>query len=213
MTVLIGFSVKGNTRFLSHTEMGAMFQRACTRAGIRMRYTEGFNPHPKMSLPLPRAVGVESDCDLLYLGIVDDSDLLDPEQFKSTLQEQMPEGVEIFNVRPWTPVNVPQPLSAKYVINVRKEFVNVAVEKRTEQIQAAETIEIERCEPKLKKVKRLNVRPFLESVKMDGHNVIVDCKVGTGGSIRIDEILALLGLDGDMLASPVRRTYIQWQNV
>ena len=67
MSVIVKFGIKGNLRFLSHAETIRLFERACVRAGIKLVYSQGFNPHPKLSLPLPRTVGVESDDDLLYL--------------------------------------------------------------------------------------------------------------------------------------------------
>ena len=67
--VLIKFSVRGSLRFLSHAETLRVFQRACVRAGIEIQYTEGFNPRPKLSLGLPRTVGVESEDDLVQLKV------------------------------------------------------------------------------------------------------------------------------------------------
>ena len=54
-------------RFLSHAETIRVFQRACVRAGVQIAYSQGFNPHQKMSLVPPRSVGVESNDDLLCL--------------------------------------------------------------------------------------------------------------------------------------------------
>ena len=65
--MLVKFRIWGNLRFLSHAETMSVFQRACVRAGIPVRHSEGFNPRPRMSLPLPRSVGVESDDELLVL--------------------------------------------------------------------------------------------------------------------------------------------------
>ena len=65
----IRFKVEGTLRFLSHAETVRLLERACVRAGLRLRYSEGFNPHPKLSLPLPRPVGVESDEELLCLWV------------------------------------------------------------------------------------------------------------------------------------------------
>ncbi|MBN2271219.1 MAG: DUF2344 domain-containing protein, partial [Sedimentisphaerales bacterium] len=63
--MLLKFRIWGNLRFLSHAETMKVFQRACARAGLDVAHTEGFNPRPRLSLPLPRSVGVESDEELL----------------------------------------------------------------------------------------------------------------------------------------------------
>jgi hypothetical protein len=65
--LVVKFKIGGSLRFLSHAETLRVLQRACVRAGINLQYSRGFNPRPKMSLPLPRPVGVESDDELLTL--------------------------------------------------------------------------------------------------------------------------------------------------
>ena len=47
-----------------------MFDRALVRAQIKLKYSEGFNPRPKLSLPLPRSVGVAAEDDLFCVGLV-----------------------------------------------------------------------------------------------------------------------------------------------
>ena len=74
--LVIKFKLSGSLRFLSHAEMLKVFQRACVRAGIKIQYSQGFNPRPKLSLPLPRSVGVETDEDLLCLRVARDPGIL-----------------------------------------------------------------------------------------------------------------------------------------
>jgi radical SAM-linked protein len=40
-------------------------RRALLRAGVELKYSEGFNPHPYISVALPLPVGYESTCELL----------------------------------------------------------------------------------------------------------------------------------------------------
>ena len=80
-------------RFLSHAETMRLFQRALVRAGVQIAYSQGFNPHQKMSLVLPRSVGVESDDEILSLRLKDGQTGLDTEALKAAL----PEGIEIMS--------------------------------------------------------------------------------------------------------------------
>jgi len=50
----------------------ATMQRSFIRAGISLKYSEGFNPHPYMSVALPLSVGCESLCELIDVAVVDD---------------------------------------------------------------------------------------------------------------------------------------------
>jgi radical SAM-linked protein len=69
VSVLIKFKIEGSLRYLSHAETLRLFQRACARAGVNLQYSQGFNPRPKLSLALPRSVGVESDDEMLILRV------------------------------------------------------------------------------------------------------------------------------------------------
>ncbi|MEE9370604.1 MAG: TIGR03936 family radical SAM-associated protein, partial [Sedimentisphaerales bacterium] len=98
--MLIKFKVRDNLRFLSHAETVKVFQRACIRAGIKIQYSQGFNPRPKLYLPLPRSVGVETDDDLLCLrvNLSGPRTVSDESQIKAGLAKQLPDGVELLSV-------------------------------------------------------------------------------------------------------------------
>lgn len=56
--VRILFSKRGLSCFISHSELPRLFSRAARRAGIEIELTQGFSPHPRMSLGPALAVGV-----------------------------------------------------------------------------------------------------------------------------------------------------------
>ena len=66
-TWAFAFSVTGDLRFISHRDTIRVFQRALARASLPVRYSEGFNPHPRLSLPLPRPVGVASEAEIIIV--------------------------------------------------------------------------------------------------------------------------------------------------
>jgi hypothetical protein len=45
------------------------------RAGYSLKYSEGFNPHPVISILLPLGVGVSSECELMDFQLMEDADL------------------------------------------------------------------------------------------------------------------------------------------
>jgi len=104
-----------------------------------------------------------------------------------------------------------QPASAAYVFRIRPEFVSEELKIVIKSLPANKTLNIERQIDENGKIRSIDVRPFLNSIELDGEDVVVECKVGSTGSIRVEEILKLLELDEEKLASPVRRTNVQWQ--
>jgi uncharacterized protein (DUF2344 family) len=226
MLLVIKFRLRGALRFLSHAEMLRVFQRTCARAGLDIQYSQGFNPHPKMSLPLPRPVGIESDDELLTLRIhkgtgaqeqkstIDADDLCTKDLcsfIMDKLSAQLPEGCDLLSVSIAPAGTSFQPCSASYVLAVRPEYLNEGLRARIERLLASESINLMRqTDEKNSKLKNVNVRDFLKSIKMVDRSIIVECSISPAGSVRIEEILRLLELDEDKLALPIRRTNVQW---
>ncbi|SHH52542.1 radical SAM-linked protein [Sporobacter termitidis DSM 10068] len=84
------FEKTGRAQYISHLDLLRTFQRVFLRAGIRLRHTEGFNPHPYLSFALPLPVGSESLCELLDFDLAEDIDL---GALPARLNAKMPEGI------------------------------------------------------------------------------------------------------------------------
>ena len=94
-------------RFLSHHETVHALELAAARAAVPLRYTQGFNPHPILSLAAPRPVGVSSRDELLVMSLdapVPPADLL------AALAAQVPEGVRFLRAEPLESRGYPRPL-------------------------------------------------------------------------------------------------------
>ncbi len=219
--VLVKFRIRGSLRFLSHAETLRVFQRACVRSGIEIQYTEGFNPRPKLSLGLPRTVGVESEDDLVQLKVHSKQRTgnqsaastlpLDCDQLKKKLSEQLPQGCQLLTVSLPKDKAPLQPTSATYILPVRKEHINEKLKADIKRLLESESLSLQRWRDE-KKSKIVDVRVFLKSIRISEGAVIVECKVSSAGSIRVDEILKLLELDTEKLAAPIRRTAVGWQS-
>ena len=68
-TIRVRFRKTGDLKFISHLDLMRFLTRALVRAKIPVAYTEGFNPHPKLTFGLPLSVGTESVCELMELRI------------------------------------------------------------------------------------------------------------------------------------------------
>jgi radical SAM-linked protein len=220
--LVIKFRIGGALRFLSHAQTLSVFQRACVRAGIEIRYSQGFNPRPRLSLPLPRPVGVISDDEMLCIRIRKNTGQQEDSiatQVHNSISEQLPQGFELLSVNVAEANTSFQPGSATYVLALRKEYINEELKATVKHLLASESLGIQRRITKTKskfrhresKVKNIDVRGFLESIDLDQDGIIVRCKITPAGSIRVEEILSLLKLDVEKLALPVRRTSVQWK--
>jgi radical SAM-linked protein len=220
VTAAIRFRIAGAMRFLSHAETFRVFHRACARAVLPVCYTEGFNPHPRLSLPLPRPVGVESDDELLVARLCEErgagpvEDRTEREAaIRQALTEQLPDGIQVLSVALTAGASF-QPQRAEYVLPVRVENDPELAERLTgalTRVMTSERCAVERSSGESGVARSIDVRPFLCSIRLEGANLIVEHRTGGAGSIRVDEILQLLGLRIEDLAGPVRRTNVVWE--
>ncbi len=83
-------------RFISHLELQHFFSRLVLRAGLPVYFTQGFNPRPRISLPVPRSVGIGSLDDRVRIEL---SESLEAEEARSRVSGFMPADLELKSVR------------------------------------------------------------------------------------------------------------------
>ena len=83
-------------KYISHLDFVRFIHRVIRRADLPMEFSQGFNPHPIMTVAMPLSVGVTSDSEYMKIGF--DGDFTE-EYIKNTLNENMPKGFEILAVR------------------------------------------------------------------------------------------------------------------
>lgn len=91
-TIRFKFSRGEELRFLSHLDQQKTFQRAIRRARIPIVYSNGFNPHPKLSFAQAMPVGMTSDCeygDIVVNGTISNLEFVDK------MNAALPQGLTI----------------------------------------------------------------------------------------------------------------------
>ena len=86
------FTKYGDMKYVSHLDLIRLFTRIFHRADLPLSYSEGFNPHPKMSVLLPLSVGFESACEYIDVEFKDGVGMLD---CMKKLKGKLPLGMEI----------------------------------------------------------------------------------------------------------------------
>lgn len=89
---ILTFSKTGTICYTSHLDMMKMFKRVFKRAGIKQSYSQGFNPHPKMTFAQPLSLGYWGLGELLEFETEED---YGADSIKNTLAPLMPEGIVI----------------------------------------------------------------------------------------------------------------------
>ncbi len=82
--------------YISHLDLQRFFRRTIKSSGYKIIYSQGFNPHPKMSIAQPLSLGYEGLEE--YLEIELDTDT-NPDLIKENINKQLPNGLNITMVK------------------------------------------------------------------------------------------------------------------
>jgi radical SAM-linked protein len=85
------FTKLGKVRFLSHRDIARVWERSLRRAGVRVAYSEGFSPRPRLSFGLALSTGYESLAEYLDIDLADD---VDPTQLPAVVTPSLPRGID-----------------------------------------------------------------------------------------------------------------------
>lgn len=84
------FEKTGRAVYISHLDLMAVMQRAFARADLPLKFSEGFNPHPQISILLPLSVGTASICELMDFRLLEERDL---KTLPDRLTAVLPDGI------------------------------------------------------------------------------------------------------------------------
>ncbi len=156
------FVKKHQASYISHLDVMRTFQRVFPRAGLSLRHSNGFHPHPILSIVLPLPVGQSSECELLDFETVEDSDgTLVPE----ALNSGMPAGLRVLQCYPVVrPVRQMAFLRAALELDYDNGVPEDAAE-RIRTLLAQEELLVEK-RTKHKGMTELNIAPLIRSLTL-----------------------------------------------
>lgn len=103
--VLFSFTKTGAAAFISHLDLMTVFERAIARAAYAARFTEGFNPKPRLEFANPLSLGLDS---LEEIASVDLHDYDDQTAFLRRMNAALPDGLRVTRAQ-----EVPPPGTAR----------------------------------------------------------------------------------------------------
>ena len=212
-TIALRFKITGYLRFLSHQETMRVFQRALLRGGFDLQFSNGFNPRPRMTLPLPRSVGIASECDMLCAQVTRsvDSEPINVEDAICRLKEVLPDEIEPVHLElidgkasfsvDWADYLFPLDLNDSLKEKVL-EFANFKSESKP--------ILVKRESFKSKRCKQVDLCDLVDCISLVSGGILVRLNITQEGSARIDEIMSYLGIEQEELSGAIVRTDAGW---
>jgi radical SAM-linked protein len=198
--VRILFSRGKEIKFISHLDLIRVWHRALRRADIALAYSEGFNPHPKLSLAAPLPLGVTSEAELMDIYIVQP---LTAASLAARLKAQLPSGLDILQAFV-IPLKLPslqaQIRFADYVVRV-----SAASQQELDQaISALLTLETLPWQHQRDTgIKCYDLRPLISDIKLLAHengvaSIFMRLRHGVEGAGRPDQVIKALGLESSI---------------
>lgn len=125
----VKFSRNDDIKFLSHLDLMRLWERVFRRAGLSLTYSEGFSPHPKISLAAPLPVGVTSQGELMDIWL---NKWMSPDGFIKQVKSQLPADIDLLEVS----VVVPEEPSLQSRVRFAEYIVAVQTDKSQEEVNA-----------------------------------------------------------------------------
>ena len=91
----ISFSRGEEVKYISHLDLMRLWERALRRAKMPLAYSQGFSPHPKISIAAPLPLGVTSETELADIIL---TKRVSPYYFINAINGQLPLGIGIIGV-------------------------------------------------------------------------------------------------------------------
>lgn len=91
---VIKFTKNGYVKYTSHLDLLRTFKRAFKKTKLGLKYSQGFNPHPKMGFAQPLSLGYASRCELIEFELQQPCDC---EELLRRMKSEMPQGIELLS--------------------------------------------------------------------------------------------------------------------
>ncbi len=192
----ITFATARSLAYISVLELGALWERSLRRAGVPVRYSQGYNPRPKLIFAAPLLVGCGSRADLLDVWL--DPDAGGPRPASATmtaLAGKTPPDLKVLDV---TGVSRNEPslpkqlVQCEYRVWVRDADRGRLAEGVNALLEAGSVMQVRRDKP-------YDLRPLIQDLRLEpsapiGQPLWMRLKARPGATGRPDEVLKALGV-------------------
>lgn len=197
MLVRIKYSKLGDISYISHLDIIKLMERIVRRTGLKLSYSEGFNPHPKTAFSPALQLGVQSHCEYLDMEF---DEAVEEDLLIQKLNEKTVEGINFIEAKILTDKVdslVAFITHSRYEITVDEEDEN-KISKIISAINKINNTNEMLLTKKTKKgnIKEYNVKEYIGTIdferKSDGLSIFVDICSGSVKSINPKKIIELV---------------------
>lgn len=201
----VWFSLSGDIRFLSHRDTMRLWRRAAVRALLPIRYSQGFNPHIRLTLPLPRSVGVSAECELLIMELTAP---VDCDVVLSSLRAVLPVGIDIVAAGLIPPDTRVLPELAHYSVKLSDRADLAVLAGRITEFEHTDRWPIRRQRRGRHPERTIDLRDSIGGLEVLSDGFRFTVKIHPDGTARLDEFLSALDIDSADQLVEITRTAV-----
>lgn len=220
-TMRIKFIKVGDMIYISHLDVQRLLQRAFRRANVELAFSQGFNPHPKMSYGNALALGVESYGEYVDIEIKDD---IGSQELMDRINNQLPDGmqfekcIELEGGERALAANIMFGDYEFEIENINK-LDEETILKNLEKLKSSESILTTRRNKK-KKIVEVDIRPLIKTIdikKVDNEKIVVSSILATGSkqnlntNVFVPKLLEYLDIEMDPLDVDIKRNNLYFE--
>ncbi len=190
MKIRIKFSKQGAMKFVGHLDIMRYFQKAMRRAGIPIRYSEGFSPHQIMSFAAPLGVGITSTGEYFDIEVTDH---MSSEAMKDRLNQVMADQIQILSCKK-LPDSSKNAMSivcrADYKLEFRDKYAPKDLEEffqKLEEFYGQETILI--TKKTKKSLREMDLKPLIYRLERQENAVFMQVSTGSVDNIKPESVM------------------------
>lgn len=162
----VKFSKDGYIRYTSHLDLLRMFKRAFRKTGLTLKYSQGFNPHPKMGFAQPLSLGYSGRGELIEF---ETQKPYTTGEIMEKLRGEMPEGIKLlscFELDGGVKSLAADADAAEYKIWIPTELSEETLKEAMKTYLAKEEIITLKRMKKTKKQEPVNIKPMIRQLQI-----------------------------------------------
>ncbi len=219
---ILKFTKEGYFKYTSHLDLLRFFKRTFKRHDIRLSYSQGFNPHPKLGFAQPLSLGYSSIYEILEFETQED---MKEDEILTKLTSAMPEGLNVLLCQRY---DLPGKslaaltIAANYsiCIPVSDGFTEAQMKEAVNKLLSMKEIIVKKKQKKKKELVDVDIRQKIRSINAIRVNggILLDAVLDAGSDsnlspeLLLDGFLPLLNEDVPRYNVEIMRKKITFSN-
>lgn len=204
----VEYAILGDLRYLSHHDEMRMLTRALIRSKWPLEFSQGFNPQPRFSIPLPRRTGIAADPQRAVVLL---HEAWSSDRLREQLAGALPKNVPLRAVFCPAACESPKPVRAVFEASLDAADVE-RVQPKLSALLQMDSLTVTRPASQEKPAQSVDIRPFLESLCISSGRLRMTFLFQAQRSARPADVFTVLDLDAQRCESRTSRVEVEWNN-